>query len=695
MKKLSLLILPLLTAPVYAQSILSSLNAYQNTLGASANPQTKKNEPEVKSDGGGSSSNAVKCGSNDQKSMPLSYITGLIMEKDGALDIVHDPRTGNLTVASPKMISNCNDMVEWKLKKPTIQGQQAYAIEAIFRDGDNCSKDKGCTYKVAKMANGSFDKWEEKSFQPTLKGFEECLKQSGVVANGKVVPEAIYPNNLNEKFTGLDQSGKLFLLSNGPMSPVTGAKYGKFEFVNGCDHYEVASQNVKSVLTLDDAEKERLDAEASKLRECKVDEYQKLADFLDKYEGYASELGQVRDKLILEAVKKAAKNLEDNKYTDEDLKVIGDFDRYIVRPKIERAQALYDEMLDLEGDAKKAKQAELTGLLAEIAALDQKPYFIAANTIKLLKDGKFEDAEKLNDVKLLLESYKRLGAKQNNVVITPSVAAANVANGKASFQQTLEKQREVYEYRTGQSSGKADYYTGLGNRMRQNVQTRTQNYTQEIQEEMTRVQAPNGYCYKYWRNTQKCIQETAERIQSLQAEMQYYNQVDSERAGEYDAKAKEYGDLEKEGRRYIAVQNGEPVPQENTTTQNQPQDTTRPQPRPQTQDNGVYNFNYQQPQQQAQMTPNQYQYQTNPYQNNNMFMMQNPYQQQYQGGFMGQQAYGYSPYGYYGNNGGGYSFNYGGGMQAGGYGGYQQYGMGSPYSAAYGGGYSIYGRLWN
>lgn len=737
MKKLPILMLSLMTLPVYAQSMLSTLSSHQDGL---KNPETNSNNgsgsgsssntntgPDVKPSTETISSSSAKCEEADQTSLPLAYVTSLIQQKNAALDITHDPRAGTLTIAAEDMIGNCSSMLEWKLKQPEVLGKKSYAVEVKIKSSGECS-DAGCTYKVTKVENGEFKAHEDMTFKPTLKGFEECLQKSGVVVGGKVVPGAIYPQPVKEKFSGLEHSGQLLFLSHGPSSPIVKAKYGKFEHINACDHYELAHPQVKSLLTLADAEKERLDAEAAKLRECKVDEYGKLAEFIEKYENYSAELGDIRDRLILEATKKAAAAIEAGSTKDEDVKVIADFERYVVNPKIELARALYDEMLELEGDAKKAKQEELKAVLAQITALKAKPYFTGLHTQKLIQAGMFEDAERLNNAILLLESHQRLGAKQDNVVITPGLASQKVAAGKVAFTQLIEKERERYEIRTGQSSGKAQYYTNLAARMRNNIQVRTQNFTAEIQAEYERVQQPNGYCYKYWRNAQKCIQDTAERIQELQALAQHYNKIDAERALEYDAQAKDYGDLEAQGRRYIATQNGEEVPADVPVVA-QPQDTTVPTARPQdTQGSqqGVYTFNFQggqqqqpgqqgapQYQQQAQYAPQGYQYPTTPYQQNNMFQQQqSPWMQQQQP-WMGQQAYGMQGQmgmGY--QQQGAYNFNYaGGGMQNQmGYQqqqpyGYQQqqspYGYQQQQGAGYWGQpnqaynqYSVYGRTW-
>lgn len=657
--------LPLITMPTYGSSILNSLSKYQDSLstpstsseetsrGTSGPGSNISSRPEVKPSTSSVSSASSMCTEKDQTSLPLAYVTSLIQEKNAKLDIVHDPRAGTLAISGADMIGNCSSMLEWRLKQPEIKGQKAYAIEVAIKAGNDCTE-TGCSYDVARVKNGEFQDFEKMNFKPTLKGFEECLQKSGVVAGGKVVPGAIYNTPIKESFSGLEHSGKLLFLAHGPSSNQVKPKYA-LEHVDRCDRYEAAHPEVKTLLTLEDAERERLDAEASKLKECKVEEYHKLADFIDKYENYSSELGEIRDRLILEAAQKAAAAVQSGKYTEEDLKVLSDFERYIVTPKIELATMMYEQMIELEGDAKKAKQEELKAVLAQIKTLKQKPYFSAIHTRKLLDDGRFEEAEKLNGILLVMDSYQNLGSKQNNVVITPGLAAQKVASGRAGFKEALETEKERYEYKTGQSSGKASYYTELAQRMRRNIEVRTQNFNAEIQAEYARVQQPNGYCYRYWRNAQKCIQDTAERIQQLQALLTHYNNIDQERAAEYDGKAKEYGELEAQGRRFIAAQNGEEVPPEAPVANTTPApeaDTTVPAPR--AQDNQVYTFDYNQgqiPQQQAQMTPQQYQYPVNPYQQQNMFMQpQNPYMYQQQ------------PYGQYGyGQQGAYNFSWSGG----------------------------------
>jgi hypothetical protein len=684
MKKIFFL-LPLVALPVHAQSLLGALNEHQNSL------QTSSSTASQSGTAGGTvtvtgSSSSGRCEENDQTSLPLSYMTSLIQHKDGKLNVNYDGRGGSLSISAQDMISNCNSMLEWKLKKTIINNENTYAVEARFKAGGDCTAD-GCKYKIAVVENGIFKAQEEMVFKPTMKGFEECLQKSGVINEGKVVSGAIYSAPMNERFEGVTDSGNILFVSKGPSSPLVRAKYGNFVHTDRCDHYEVLNPHVSEILSFEDEERRRLEAEVSRLLDCK--EYHTVAEFLEKYGPIASQLIEVRDRLILDAVKKTAINIQENKYSDEELKVLSDFEKYIVQPKIDRLKQLYQEMIAVEGDAKKQRKAEIEALQAELRTLNQRPYLQAAHTQKLIQDGKFEEAEKLNGIKIGLDAYSRVGRKENNVEITPDVAQMRIANAKNEFAADLAIERERYEVRTGQITGQSQYWSGLAGAMRRNIEVRTRNYTQSIQEKYAMIQ-PGGYCYRYFRNTQRCIQEAMEDIQAWQAELQHFNQVDAERAAEYDAKAEEYRKLESEGRRYIAAQNGEEAPAE---TQELARDTTQPSQRPQGQ-NGVYTFDFQ-PGHQVGGYPMQ------PPAQPNMFMgQQNPWQQQGmfggQQGMMGQQAWGYGMQGGMGmgmgmgmNN--GHSFNYGGspqmfgqqqGMMGGGMNGMGGFGMQQPYSYA-------------
>lgn len=666
MKKLSILLVSTIALPTYGQSLMSALNKYQSSLKNPSSTSPTSNPSDVKPSGQSQESSVKKClMDEDQTSLPLNYVTSLIMQTDAALDIRHDQRAGTLSISSEDMIGNCSSMLSWSLNKPTIGDRPAYAVEVKIAKGTNCNE-QGCEYKVAKVTNGEFDKFETIRVKPTMKGFEACLNASGVFKNGEVDAKAIYPNPVKEKFTKVDASGPIYLQSHGPSSSIIKAKYGKFEYQDGCDYYETIHPTVKELLTYEDSERSRLRAEADKLKECKPDEYNKLVEFIENHRDFADELVAKLSGDLQEAAKKAAENIEKGKYTDEDLKVISDFNNYVVKPKVEAASAIYNQMVELQGEAKKAKQDELKKAVAELSALRQKPYFQSSHTLKLLNDGKFEEAKTLNSAHLTLDNYKQLGQTIAGVQITPTVAKQKVMAGTALFETTVTEKEEEYKYKTGQMpTGKAKAYSRLASQYRKNIETRTANYNQAMQEEMMKLQPPSGHCTKYWVNKQKCYAEVQANIEEFQKLLAFYNGVDQRNAEKNDELAKKYGDLESEGARYIANQNGEPAPTEEEEKKEEV-DTTAP-PRRTTSDQSVYNFDYQAQQQgqaanpqmyqnygqnQGQYMPQNYQNPMYPYQNGNMFQQQSQFG--YQPSFLGQQSY---P-GFGTQN--GYSFNWGG-----------------------------------
>jgi hypothetical protein len=587
----------------------------------------------------------------DQTSLPLSFLTSLILDQNDDFKFSHDSKNKTLTISSPSnMISNCSNMLQFNLKTKEIKGKIIHAVEAELKKTSDCTE-SGCKYKVAVKKDGKLE-FQDEYFEPTLKGFEDCLNKTGVISEGTINPLAIHPAPMNVGLEIPNQSGPLYFLSSGNMTSSYPAKYSKNydQFDGPCEFYELAHPQVSAILTEEDEIKKKLDKEAEDLKKCT--NYNEVSDFIEKYTEYAKDLGEIANKLLLEAAQKSATAIKAGKYSDDDLKVIEDFHELVVKPKIDLGVKLHEEWIKSQGEEKKAKKVEFDKVLNEISSYGKAPYFLSVHTNKLISDGKFEEAEKLNSMKLMIQHHQRLGAKENNVVITPEVASQRVKNDQVLFSKHIENERERYDYRTGQSTGKAEYYANLRNKMNENIKIRTENYRDEIQAEYERIQPPNGYCYRPFRNTQTCIQESQERIKELVSLLQHYNNVDKERFEEYDAQAKEWGGLEQEGRRYIATQNGEEPPLETKTYILTGDDETVDAPvRSETERSDVYNFEYnnsnnnralpQNPQyynNYSQMTPQQYTNPVSPYQYNNMFTQQNPYTY-YNQPYLGQQSY--------------------------------------------------------
>ncbi len=647
MKIFSLVVLSFVSIPAFAQGMFDALEQNQASLPArpgvtSERPPTGITSPTVRP-----SDADTSCSENKQTSLPLRYFMGLLRERDAQLDVNPDPSSGTLRISSPaKMIGNCNSMLQWNLAQQEVDGVKTYSVEIKFKDGETCPAEvtapegQKC-YRVAKMKDGQFDKFDVKPFANDITGFQKCLEESGVVkADRSIDSNAIFKQPVQESFSGVEETGRLVFLSHGPVSSQIDPKFG-LDRVNRCDVYEKIHPTIGMVYSSTDLNNQRLEAEAETLRNCQPNEYQRLVDFIER-NNYQGNLAAIRDNLILQAAQNTAKKIVENKeLTEDDMKVINDFERYIVDPKRAEIAALFLSMENLEGTELQTARARLNTLRGELEAFGRAPYFQRAHVEKLIAGGKFADAERMEGIRIAIGESAKIGKTENNVVVTPDMARVRIATARGQLAERLVAARENYDIRTGVTTGMAQSYRELGTAMRNNIARRTQNYTQEIQAEFARVQQ-GGYCYRYFRNTQKCIQDSLERIQELQNGLAHYNRIDTERAAEYDQKATQYATMEAEGRTYIARQNGEEVPREPA------QDTTVVPQR--TEDPAVA----QQPGQQSMMPPWMMNQQS-PYGNQGMMSQpQNPYGQMYgqqqQQPFMGQSGFN-AQFGYQGTMG--------------------------------------------
>ncbi len=639
MKIFPLVVLSIFAIPAHAEGLLSSLERHQSSLPAAPGVSIPKSPTGVTSPTVRPSETNSQCTESRQASLPLKYLTGLILQKDAQLNIDAQPAAGTLTISSPaKMIGNCNSMLEWNVRENEVDGSKVYAVEVIFKDGDSCpatvtdAGDKKC-FRLTKVGADGLPSFEVKPFSNDIQGFQKCLETSGVVgADGRINEAGIFKQPVSQTFSGIDETGKLFFLSHGPVSSQIDARFG-LERVNGCDVYEKIHPTIGMVYSSADLQRNRLASEADGLRNCQPNEYQRLVDFIER-NNYEGDLAAIRDTLILQAAQATAKKIAENKeLTEDDLKVIADFERFIVEPKRKQVADQFVALENLEGTELQAGRARLQTLRNELQAFGKAPYFQKVHVDKLLAKGMFGDAERMEGIRIAVAEGAKVGTTVSGVTVSPDIARVRIANARGELANKIVAARENYDIRTGVTTGMAQSYVDLANAMNRNIERRTQNYGQEIQSEYARIQ-PGGHCYKYFRNTQKCIQDSMQRIQELQASLQHYNKIDLERSQEYSQKAQEYSALESEGRRYVAAQSGEEVPRD------QPVDTTVV---PARTDATSQVPGQQVPGGQQSMMPPWMMNQTQPYGNQTMMnMQQNPYAGMYgqqNSGAMGQAGF--------------------------------------------------------
>ena len=684
MKKSSIILLALASTPSFAEDFVQKA-LFENSPTISSSSSTKAKE-ETKDVGKTETKSLVSGKScldldiDKQKSLPLKVIMGLIQEDPRKLNISHNPSSGVLEISTTKMISNCESMIEWKVAQTSLSGENAYSVEAKMKEGHSC-KDGKCTYKIWKLEEGS-KKLVEKSFSPDFSGFKSCLAESGVFKKGsaEAVKEAIQYEKLSFKASGIKDTGKVVFVSEGPESSQIGPVYGDFSVVSDCRYFEEVAEEPLTLLSKAELQRRERDREAAELEKCTVNDYQKIADFLKAYEQDYAYLRPILNDLLETAAKDAVKRIAEGKDTEEDRKIIRDFNEIVVKPMTALADRLYAEAEELDGEERTRKLGQLKSVLDRLKAYSEAPFFSQALTDKFLKDGRFDAAKEMNSLRLVLTIYPKLGTKVKDQEMSSDDVMNLIERNEDEYEVALEAEEERYLIRTGQDFSNTEILKERLKAAQILLQRRIAFQQSEIDDAQRRI---TRSCPLFGFHAPTCQKKEMERIQNAQRKMQLaqldYQDVVKEITPEFE----KYKALEAEGREYLK-NNGQEAPAEVALETNQPTDPY------------VYTMNFNQnpglqnpmmtqmPQQQPYMgaaTMNPYMMQGQ----QGMFMGQNPYMMGgYQQPMMGQFG-AFGQFGMQGGMGGQYGMSpygmspYGGmGMQMGQMGGYgmSPFGMG-------------------
>lgn len=702
MKKSSIIALALLSLPAFAADdalkfLLENSPSISSTA-SSANEEAKEvGKTETKSLVTGKT--CLDLNIDQQKSLPLKVIAGLIQKEPRKLDITHDPQSGKLSISSPPMIGNCNDLIEWKVSQTSLNGKNAYSVEAKIKEGTSC-KDGKCTYKMWQKPSPDSASFKpvEKSFSPNFAGFKACLAESGVFKKGSADPvkEQMYLEKVDVKANNIKDSGKVVFVSEGPDSSQIGAMFGDFDVVSDCRYFEDVAEEPVSLLSYAEVQKRERDRQAEELEKCTVNDYQKIADFLEAYEQDYAYLRPILNDLLEKAAQDAAKRIAEGKDTEADAEIIKDFQKLVVDPLTDKADRLFEEAEDLEGEEQTKKLAQLQGVLDQLKAYSEAPYFSQALTDKYIKDGRFDSAKQMNSLRLVLTAYSQLGKKVGDKVMTPDAVINLIGQKEDEYSVALDEEEELYLIRTGQDFSNTQILNERLKAAQILLQRRIAFQQSEIEDAQRRI---TKSCPLFGFHAPVCQRKEMERIQDAQRKIQLAQLDYQDVVKEITPELEKYKALEAQGREYLKA-NGQEVPPE-AVAETAPTDPN------------VYTLNFNQnpglqnpmmgqmPQQQPFMGAAT----MNPYMNqgmSGMFMgQQNPYMMSgyQQQPFMGQMGafgqfglqggmggYGMSPYGGMGQ----YGMSPYGGMG-------QQYGMMSPYGGMgmgmpqMGGGFMNYG----
>jgi hypothetical protein len=603
------------------------------------------------------STDAKNCLTKDEDHLSLKYLSALLRYEGDAFNITHDAVKGVIQLKAGPIISNCSSMISFELRAPSTENQN-YIVSAKIHKPNNCAQGV-CEYKVVEK-NGSNVEEKIINVTPNTSGFIECLKQTGVINDSGLNNEKVVEKEFGRELNGAFSSAQNVLFASQYPS-FSGAVFNKEMDGDDCLVYETMSTEKIALRSVADAESERINNEA--LKACNTNNYKTINEFLSRYNSFESSLGKIRNELILKSIVQLAKDLNDGKKpADLDFSVVDDFQKYIVDPLANEARILYKELAALpDGPEKKEKQIELDAILTQIKSLRKAPYIESKHVETLLTAGQFDEASKIQSYRLTLQHHSQLGKKVENVLITPEIAQARINDGLDSFEIALADKRREYEVKTGQVTGKSQFYASLAKKYRDQIPVRTANYTKAVQQEYLKtippqqcgqMRSPCGYCYQYFRNTQRCLQRVVQTTDGLKRSLTQLNTQDTQIAAELDEKSVQYGAWEAEGQRYVATQSGDSEEADGDDKYS-PDDITPPATSteaPVVADDQVYNFDYQQQQfNNPNQFQNQFQYQgqnqfQNQYQfpNYNMNMQGNYNYNQYQSPYMSNQGYNFN-----------------------------------------------------
>jgi hypothetical protein len=333
----------MMTSLSFAQSnneVLGALFESQEVIkSTNIDPQFEVKTKEPKSE---SLKTNKTCTSNNQSSLPLRMVLGLLRGKGAKLIPSHDPNTGNLNIFGGPMIGNCNSMLDFVVAEPS--GEIPYTFEVRVK---GCGKDK-CSYTAHSMNEGNVEE-SQIEVEPTMTGFVSCLEKTGVLKDGKIVKNKIMKKEFDVDKKGIDETANLVFASRGPAAVNTGgAIFSKKNLYKNdrCYYYEDIQKDGFNLYSQKSINHKKLMKKASTL--CNDANYESIYSNLENFENIAGtyySLEHVMQKDLLEKVKKAKAEMmdlladEDKDLSDIDTKkyaqLFDDFYKLIVQKQFD------------------------------------------------------------------------------------------------------------------------------------------------------------------------------------------------------------------------------------------------------------------------------------------------------------------------------------------------------------------------
>jgi hypothetical protein len=449
----------MMTSLSFAQSnneVLGALFESQEVIkSTNIDPQFEVKTKEPKSE---SLKTNKTCTSNNQSSLPLRMVLGLLRGKGAKLIPSHDPNTGNLNIFGGPMIGNCNSMLDFVVAEPS--GEIPYTFEVRVK---GCGKDK-CSYTAHSMNEGNVEE-SQIEVEPTMTGFVSCLEKTGVLKDGKIVKNKIMKKEFDVDKKGIDETANLVFASRGPAAVNTGgAIFSKKNLYKNdrCYYYEDIQKDGFNLYSQKSINHKKLMKKASTL--CNDANYESIYSNLENFENIAGtyySLEHVMQKDLLEKVKKAKAEMmdlladEDKDLSDIDTKkyaqLFDDFYKLIVQKQFDDSSHnsadeenpnllinLYQAYEVAESKEEKADlEKKIRDLSKKLSKYMEEPYFtpedfkyfLSMKRKAPIKDPKWKQAT--------------LSLQKSLVSLRASCQAYNVDNSSCKFDDDIKDMMKI------------------------------------------------------------------------------------------------------------------------------------------------------------------------------------------------------------------------------------------------------------
>lgn len=542
---------------------------------------------------------SAQCTEKDQNTLPLRYVMGLLREKGASLRPSHDPASGTLVINGGGMIGNCNSMLEYKLSQPDPEQETPYVFQVKIK---GCGSEK-CDYQVKTAEGGMPKDMGTKAFEPNMNGFMKCLEETGVFKDGQIQEDKIALAEFKAIQSGVKQSSELWFASHGPYVDPAGGVFGNEGNKKpgmGCYYFEDIKKGGFDIYSKGDIELTRKKDQFQVL--CKSGNYrlidQKIGEF-GEVRYLQNILVGVRNELLLDEVKKLAKQLKDNDdYSGLDAgkikRIVEDFEKYIIQPKKDELfgvykngtivqKGLYHKIIDEEDEDKKARLITkfLEGL-DELNKYTESPYL----SIKSL--GQMESFKKkapvddsdwynaaltlnrtINTTRAFSNPYSKVlkryrTRKDQKFTSLPSISfiktQRKIDEAQGKYARSLSDKRQLIEdedySKVGDLRGQASDLRATNQYNLEQLRAAIAELEQDMYSECCYVRQAREFdlsCMQrvYYRNHSQCAAELEEEMKSIVNRVERMNKGNEDLAKSLEQEAKGWVSVEKDREEYF------------------------------------------------------------------------------------------------------------------------------------------------